>query len=67
MWRITYIKKLTLTDGKVLPDPYVLEKDWEGDVKLLPDLEWPEMYHYLINTPSEFTKESLKAHKSLEA
>ena len=39
--KITYKKKFPLTDGKVLPDPYVLEKDWEDDVKLLPDLEWP--------------------------
>ena len=52
---------------KFLPDPYVLEKDWEDDVKLLPDLEWPDVYHYLINTPSEFTIESLKAYKSLKA
>ena len=34
--KITFKKKLTLTDGKVLPDPYVLKKDWEDDVKLLP-------------------------------
>ena len=65
--KITYKKKLIITDGKVLPDPYLLKKGWEDDVKLLPDLEWPDIYHYLINTPSEFTKESLKAYKSLEA
>ena len=60
--KIAYKKKLTLT----LPDPYLLETGWE-DVKLLPDLDSPDIYHYLINTPSEFTKESLKAYKSLEA
>ena len=65
--KIFYTKTLTRTDVKVLPDPYILEKDWEDDVKLLPDLEWPDIYHYLINTPSEFTEGSLKAYKSLEA
>ena len=34
---------LPLTYGKVLSDPYVLENDWEDDVKLLSDLEWPDI------------------------
>ena len=58
--KITYKKKLTLTDGKVL----VLEKNWEDDVKLLPDLEWPHIYHYPISTLSlsEFTPKSCEKH-----
>lgn len=58
------IKNLTLTNGRVLRDAYVLE--WKDNVKLLPDLEWSETYHYLINTPRELTKESLKAYKSMK-
>ena len=40
---ITYKIKLTLTDGKVLPATYVLARDQENDVKLLPDLQWPDI------------------------
>ena len=58
------IKNLTLTNGRVLRDAYVLE--WKDNVKLLPDLEWSETYHYLINTPRELTKESFKAYKSMK-
>ena len=62
-----YKCKLTLTDGSVLPDPYSLDEGWQDDVGLLPDVDWPDIYNYVINTPSNFTKESLKAYKSLEA
>lgn len=41
--KITYKKMLPLTYGKVLPDLYVLKNDWEDGVKLLPDLEWPDI------------------------
>ena len=58
---------LALTDGSVLPDPYSLDEGWQDDVGLLPDVGWPDIYNYVINTPSNFTKESLKAYKSLEA
>ena len=50
--KITYKKKLIITDGKVLPDPYLLKKGWEDDVKLLPDLEWPD----IISLPNQYSK-----------
>ena len=62
-----YKRKLTLSDGTTLPDPCSLKNDWKDDVLLLPDVSWPDVYNYLIDTPSDFTKESLKAYKSLEA
>jgi hypothetical protein len=62
-----YISKLTLCDGVVLPDPFSFKDNWSNDVSLLPDITWPEMYIYLIETPSEFTKDKLRAYKSLEA
>ena len=62
-----YQKKLTLSDGNTLPHPYSLPHGWKSDVTLMPDITWPHVYNYLINTPSTFSKESLKAYKSLEA
>ena len=62
-----YRNKLTLTDGNVLPDPLALKEGWRNDVSYLPDVGWPDIYNYLVNTPGEFTKESLKGYKSLKA
>ena len=36
------------------------------DVRKWPALEWPEIYAYLIEKPSVYTKEKLRAHKSLD-
>ena len=62
-----YKSKLTLSDGHALPDPYTLQEGWKNEVTLMPDTTWPDVYNYLINTPSSFSGESLKAYKSLEA
>ena len=34
---------------------------------LLPDISWADICNYLVNTPSAYTHENLKAYKSLEA
>ncbi|CAC5403623.1 unnamed protein product [Mytilus coruscus] len=52
---------------KSLPDPYVLTEKWSTDPNTWPDLTFGDIYLYLIDTPSIFTKESMKAYKSLEA
>ena len=49
-------------------DPYQLpEEKWIDDVSLWPQVEFGQIYSYLINTPGQFTKEKLKAYKSLDA
>ena len=61
-----YLQKLTLESGEKLPDPFTLS-GWEEDIKKLPEITWRDVTEYLINTPSVYTKESMKAYKSLEA
>lgn len=64
--RECYFKKLTLTDGTRLPDPYTLTQ-WMEDLTGLPQVEWPDIYTYLIEKPSVYSREKLKAYKSLDA
>ena len=60
-----YNRKLTLSTGELLSDPFTI-RNWKCDESLLPDISWPDIYNYLIEHPSVFSKESLKAYKSLE-
>ena len=60
-----YKRKLTLTNRQLLPDPYGIVENWKSDVKLMPDVSWGDMYNYLVNSPSEYTHDNLKAYKSL--
>ena len=63
-----YNNKLTLTTGECLPDPYTLAvEEWEENINKFPDITWRDVTEYLIETPSLYTKESMKAYKSLEA
>ena len=49
-------------------DPYNLSVElWIDDVSRWPPIEFPHVYTYLIDTPGEFTREKLKAFKSLQA
>ena len=62
-----YIKKLTLTTGECLPDPYTLVAEKrEENINKFPGITWRDVTEYLIETPSLYTKESMKAYKSLE-
>ena len=64
----SYRHKLTLNTGERLRDPYEIpECEWASDGKRWPTLQWPDIYSYLIDKPSEYTKEKLKAYKSLDA
>ena len=62
-----YKNKLTLADGTQLADPYTLDTGWEDDITRLPNITWRDVTSYLIDTPSVYTKESMKAYKSLDA
>jgi hypothetical protein len=64
--RKRYKNKL-LFNNNCLPDPYELSTGWLDDLSVWPDLQFGDIYCYLIETPGTFTKENLKAYKSLEA
>ena len=65
--RRRYLLKLQI-DGEVFPDPYCIdEKEWVNDVTTSPDLQFGDIYTYLIDTKGTYTQETLKAYKSLEA
>lgn len=51
-----------------LPDPYMLTPSkWISDPSLWPELVYPQLYSYLIETPALFNATIMRAHKSLEA
>ena len=52
-----------------IDDPYMYSKTdcVKDDPALWPRVEYPDIYNYLISTPSRYTREELKAYKSLEA
>ena len=64
-----YSNKLTVVIGGI-DDPYTYKK--EDSIKqdqkdLWPCVEYPDIYNYLVTTPSCYTKNQLKAYKSLDA
>lgn len=51
-------------------DPYLMGKnhfELTDDVQSWPEIQYPDIYNYLIDYPSQFTKERLKAYKSLDS
>ena len=48
-------------------DPYRIVENWKNDLKPMSAVSWGGMYNYLVNSPSEYTYDKLKAYKSLEA
>ena len=51
-----------------LPDPYSIPADsWSEDVTKWPNIDFRDVCTYLIETTGPFTKENLKASKSLKA
>ena len=62
------IKYFSRKEFENLLDPYqVPENEWVDDVALWPPVEFGCIYSYLIERTGEFTKEKLKAYKTLEA
>ena len=59
--KVKYKHKLTLTNGQLLPDLYGNVENWKSNVKLILDVSWGDMYNYLVNSPSEYTNNNLKA------
>lgn len=64
----TWYKQKLKFENEELPDPYSLtEVQLLDDLKQWADIEFGNIYTYLINTKRLYTKESLKAYKSLKA
>ena len=62
-----YLKNLVI-DGETVPDPYGIAKGlWLDDVTMWPNLEFGDIYTYLIDTKGSFTKDKLNVCKSLQA
>ena len=52
---MSYKVKLTLSDGFALPDPFAIE-EWSDNTSKILEVTYPDIYSYLIDTPSEFIK-----------
>ena len=51
-----------------MADPYALsENEWCDDITKWPSVEYGDIYNYLIESKGSYTRQSLKAYKSLEA
>ena len=43
-------------------NPYTFSREeWSSDISLWPEVEYLNIYNYLINTPNPYTKDELKA------
>ena len=67
-----YLEKLKVVyetnDPEALIDPYEIPDDkWVNDFTAWPPVEFGEIYAYLVDTPGQFTREKMKAYKSLDA
>ena len=64
--RKRYTDKLEML--QLAEDPYLLSLDnFSTDRSSWPPLDFPDIYVYLINSPSPHTKEELKSYKSSQA
>ncbi len=66
-YRLSHSNKLILSNGVRLPDQYSPSGQWVRDPTKWPKLQCPDIYVYLVEKPSVYTKEKLKAYKSLDA
>ena len=63
-----YVQKLT--ENGLKHDPYLLPDSLFTlcqDSEHVPDLQYPDIYNYLINSKSGYTAQSMKAYKSLSS
>jgi hypothetical protein len=61
-----YIEKLSV-DGVQLPDPYGIAKScWDNDVNKWPDISYPDIYQYFVETFCFYSRAEVKNVKSLE-
>ena len=62
-----YAKKLDIIfkDSDAIEPFELSDKNWKDDVSLWPEFE--QIYSYLIDTPGEYTNETLNPNKDLKA
>ena len=54
-------------NGVLLHDPFqIYEKEWINGPSLWPPVHYGDISNYLVNTPGQYTVESLRAYKSLD-
>ena len=61
-----YLQKLDSV-SKNIDDPYTISCQLLTVSSVLPNIQYPDIYNFLIETPSAYTREHLKAYKSLDA
>lgn len=67
-----YISKLQVKSTNeaviVIIDPYLLQSsEWSDDISLWPEVQYGNIYNFLIESPGDFSAECLKHYRSLEA
>jgi len=71
--KVRYVEKVESLfkngDGE---DPYLISNEkfysiLQSQAKDLPNLAYPDIYHYLVHSVSAYTNQELKAYKSTEA
>ena len=60
-----YRAKLVLLGG--IQDPYLQQTPTSDSLVEWPEVEYPDIYNYLVAIPSAYTQDQLKAYKSLNA
>ena len=48
-------------------DPFLTSDEWIDDVRKWPEVDFGQIYVYLIDSPGPYTRESMKAYRSLDA
>ena len=61
-----YSEKIKLVNLDLCPYQ-IPANSWKNGPTKWPALEYPDIYHYLVETPGAFTRESMKNRKLLEA
>ena len=62
-----YLDSLSVGNANTLPDPFVLNKgQLLNNTKLWPDICYPDIYNYFVDSSSFYTKDEFKSYKSLE-
>lgn len=63
---VFYVEKLTVGND-ILPDPYGIEKSkWTNNVDEWPDISYPDIYQYFVETSCFYSRAEVKNVKSLD-